>query len=40
MLRIGSEDFILAPAPDGKSVCHKAKLPLSSAPYAESDRAQ
>jgi hypothetical protein len=23
-----------------KSVCHEAKLPLSSAPYAESDRPQ
>jgi hypothetical protein len=40
MLRIGSENFVLARAPGRKSVCHEAKLPLSSAPYAESDRAQ
>jgi hypothetical protein len=40
MLRIGSENFVLAKAPELKSVCHEAKLPLSSAPYAEGDRAQ
>ena len=40
MLRIGSEKFVLARAPGPKSVCHEAKLPLSSAPYAESDRSQ
>jgi hypothetical protein len=40
MLRIGSENFVLAEALRRKSVCHEAKLPLSFAPYAESDRAQ
>jgi hypothetical protein len=40
MLRIGSENFVLAEALRRKSVCHEAKLPLSSAPYAESDLAQ
>jgi hypothetical protein len=40
MLGIGSENFVLAQAPERKSVCHGAKPPLSSAPYAEGDRAQ
>jgi hypothetical protein len=40
MLRIGSENFVLARAAPCKTGCHEAKVPLSSAPYAESDRAQ
>src|ERR1043166_4826179 len=40
MLRIGSENFVLARITRRKTGCHEAKVPLSSAPYAESDRAQ
>jgi hypothetical protein len=40
MLRIGSQNFVLARAARRKTGCHEAKVALSSAPYAESDRAQ